>query len=84
MNKICICIEGQLRGFNCCGPTIKEHLVEKLNADLYFIIQNFEQHNEENTKHYGFPKKIIVYDNPSTFEKIFDELCDKYNYNKSD
>ena len=81
MNKCCVCIEGQLRGSNNCGSTIKKYLIEKLNADLYFIIQNFEKYNEENTKHYGL-SKIIVYENPLNFANIFDELCDKYNFDK--
>lgn len=84
MNKTCVCIEGQLRGSKRCGPTIKKYLVEKLNADLYLFLQNYEKHKEYNIKYYGNPKKVIIYDNPyPNFEKIFDNLCNKFNCDKS-
>ena len=52
MNKVCVCIEGQLRGAAHCGPTIKKYLIDKLNADLYFVVQNYEKHNSDNFKQY--------------------------------
>lgn len=83
MNKICVCIEGQLRGSKTCGPTIKKHLIEPLNADLYFFIQNYEYHDSNNLKYYGEYKDLYIYKNPDTFEDIFNNLCDYYGYEKN-
>lgn len=96
MKNTCVCIEGQLRGSERCGPTIKKHLVEKLNADLYFVLQNYHEHEDKNVYFYGDPKKVVLYENPDptplpipgapvtskpgTFEEIFDSLCDSFNY----
>ncbi|MEY4571480.1 MAG: hypothetical protein RLZ10_691, partial [Bacteroidota bacterium] len=75
MNKVCVCIEGQLRGAAHCGPTIKKYLIDKFNADLYFVVQNYEKHNSDNFKYYGKSVKQIVYDNPlPNFTQVFDKL----------
>ncbi len=45
MTNICVCIEGQVRGAKRCAPTIRKHLIDKYKADLFFVIQNYEQIN---------------------------------------
>lgn len=81
--SICVCIEGQLRGSKNCGPTIKKYLVEKNNADLYFCLQNYEKHNDDNLKYYGLYKQYKIYNNPiPDFSNTFDDLCSKFNYEK--
>ncbi len=81
--KTCVCIEGQLRGSKRCGPTMKKHLIDYLNADLYFYIQNYEKHNDENMNYYGESKIKNVYDNPSDFTETFDKICDEFGYDKN-
>lgn len=74
--KVCVIIEGQLRGSENCGPTIKKYLVDFLNADLYFYVQNYEHHLDENFDFYGECIGKIIYDNPSPdFEDTFNKLC---------
>lgn len=84
MSKICVCIEGQLRGAKNCGPTIKTHVIDPLNADLYFCLQNYEHHNNSNLKYYGSHKQSLVYENPQPdFSNTFNELCTIFNYETS-
>jgi hypothetical protein len=83
-DKVCVCIEGQIRGAKRCGPTIQKYLIDRLNADLYIIAQKYEKHDDQKLKCYGNAKKIILYDNPiPSFEKTFDDLCETFNYDKS-
>jgi hypothetical protein len=74
--KVCVIVEGQLRGSENCGPTIKKYLVDFLDADLYFYVQNYEYHEDKNFDFYGDSIEKIVYDNPSPdFEDTFNKLC---------
>jgi hypothetical protein len=84
MSNICVCIEGQLRGSEKCGENIKKYLIDYLKADLYFYLQNYELYNESDLKYYGEYKEKIVYDNPNpNFENIFDNLAEKFGYDKN-
>lgn len=84
MSKICVCIEGQLRGAETCGPTIRKHLIEKLNADLYFFIQKYSEYKHDDLKYYGVIKKYVIYDNPiPNFSNHFDQLCNFYKIDNS-
>lgn len=81
--KVCVVVEGQLRAPITSGPTFKKYLVDELNADLYFYLQNFNDHKDENLNYYGGHKESVVYSNPiPNFETIFNNLCEKYNYDK--
>lgn len=82
-SNICVCIEGQLRGSKTCGPTIKKHLIDKLDADLYFCLQNYSNHNQLGLKDYGSCIEYHIYDNPEPdFSLIFNNLCESYNLPK--
>lgn len=81
--KICVCIEGQLRGAKTCGPTIKKHLIDKLDADLYFCLQNYTNYNKLGLNYYGDYIDYNLYDNPEPdFSLIFNNLCETYNLPK--
>jgi hypothetical protein len=82
--KVCVIVEGQLRGAVTSGPTFKKYLVDELNADLYFYLQNFSDHKDENLNYYGENKGVVVYSNPEpNFTSTFNNLCDRYNYDKN-
>lgn len=79
MSKICVCIEGQLRGAKRCGPTIKKYLIDRYNADLFFCIQNYVEHDSSNIELYGKNKGVFLYDNPEpSFKHIFNKVCKEY------
>lgn len=83
MEKICVIIEGQLRGSENCGPTIQKYVVEHLNADLYFYVQNYELHDDSFFEYYGAYKEKIIYDNPSPdFEQVFNSIASNKNIEK--
>ena len=84
MSKVCVCIEGQLMKSEDCGTSMKKHLIDKLNADLFIIVQNYIGHNDENIFNYGSFKKYFTYNNPiPNFTVYFDQLCDYNNLDKS-
>ena len=85
MSRVCVCIEGQLRGSTRCGPTIRKYLVEALNADLVLYIQRHDKVDIDSVRlqQYGIPKKVVLYDNPDNFDNVFDSLCDTYEYNNT-
>jgi len=84
MSKVCVCIEGQLKKTKDCGPGIKTHLIDKLNADLFVCVQQYIEHNNEYILDIGTCNKYIIYDNPiPNFATYFDQLCDFFNLDKS-
>lgn len=82
--KVCVIIEGQLRGSENCGPTIKKYLVDFLNADLYFYVQYYEHHLDKNFDFYGECLGKNIYDNPiPDFENTFNKLCMSKNIDQN-
>lgn len=82
MSKVCVCIEGQLMKSEDCGISMKKHLIDKLNADLFIFVQNYIGHDNKNIFNYGL--KYFTYDNPiPNFTIYFDQLCDYNNLDKS-
>ena len=76
MSGTCVIIEGQLRGSRRCGPTIRRHVVEALNADLVIYAQHTPEYDTaECARHYGPAAYFHAYENPTPdFSDIFDAL----------
>jgi len=84
MNNICVCIEGELRGYKNCGPTIKKNLIEHLNANLYFCLQKTSDYNEDNLSYYGNYKELLIYENPTpNFKDTFNNLCKDFDIDEN-
>ena len=82
--KVCVCIEGELRGAKRCGENIRKYLIDHLNADLFFCIQDYKYYDENDLKYYGEYKEFMIYSNPEPdFKNIFNDLCKIYNFEEN-
>jgi len=83
MSNVCICIEGEIKSENTSALSIKKHLINKLNADIFLCVQNYIGFQYDNIVDYTSTYiKYILYNNPiPNFSTTFDELCNFYNIN---
>lgn len=82
-SKICVCIEGQLRGGERCCKNIKKYLIDYLDADLICCIQNHESIDNNDINFCGRCVETMFYNNPvPNFSTTFNNLCEEFGIEK--